>query len=64
MVAGISKTDSYWKSYSISGVSIITWAGDERMNTVLNGLERILGLADEDDWVMVHDAARPFNRLY
>ncbi len=59
VVAGISKHDTYWESHSISGVSAVTWAGDERANTVLAGLNRLIELAHKDDWVMVHDAARP-----
>ena len=33
--------------------------GDERCHSVLNGLHALNGRADDDDWVMVHDAARP-----
>jgi 2-C-methyl-D-erythritol 4-phosphate cytidylyltransferase len=36
-----------------------TWGGDERFNSVLNGLEAILKRAEADDWVLVHDAVRP-----
>lgn len=33
--------------------------GAERCHSVLNGLEALAGDAAEDDWVLVHDAARP-----
>jgi 2-C-methyl-D-erythritol 4-phosphate cytidylyltransferase len=33
--------------------------GDSRAATVLNALERMAGHASADDWVLVHDAARP-----
>ena len=33
--------------------------GDSRAATVLNALERISGDAGSDDWILVHDAARP-----
>ncbi len=33
--------------------------GTERCHSVLNGLHALRGRADDDDWVMVHDAARP-----
>ena len=33
--------------------------GAERCHSVLNGLEVLDGKADDDDWVLVHDAARP-----
>ena len=32
--------------------------GPTRANSVLNGLQALI-TADEDDWVLVHDAARP-----
>ena len=33
--------------------------GAERVNSVLNALNYLSGFASEDDWVLVHDAARP-----
>lgn len=33
--------------------------GDERSDTVLAALQSLKGKADIDDWVLVHDAARP-----
>ncbi len=33
--------------------------GAERCHSVLNGLRALEGEADEEDWVLVHDAARP-----
>ena len=33
--------------------------GEQRVNSVLNGLLSISSLAAEDDWVLVHDIARP-----
>ena len=33
--------------------------GAERCHSVLNALEALAGRAREDDWVLVHDAARP-----
>ncbi len=33
--------------------------GEQRMHSVLNGLRVLGGLAGPEDWVMVHDAARP-----
>jgi 2-C-methyl-D-erythritol 4-phosphate cytidylyltransferase len=35
------------------------FGGGERFESVLNGLEAIQGQVGDDDWVMVHDAARP-----
>lgn len=33
--------------------------GEERVNSVLNALTYLSNIAHEDDWVLVHDAARP-----
>jgi 2-C-methyl-D-erythritol 4-phosphate cytidylyltransferase len=33
--------------------------GAERVHSVLNALNYLLQIASEDDWVLVHDAARP-----
>ncbi|MEW7119795.1 2-C-methyl-D-erythritol 4-phosphate cytidylyltransferase [Acinetobacter nosocomialis] len=33
--------------------------GAERVHSVLNALNYLLQIADENDWVLVHDAARP-----
>jgi 2-C-methyl-D-erythritol 4-phosphate cytidylyltransferase len=33
--------------------------GAERCHSVRNGLDALTGLAAADDWVLVHDAARP-----
>lgn len=42
-------------------VKVIKKAGKERFNTVLNAVNYLLeqGLANELDWLLVHDAARP-----
>jgi 2-C-methyl-D-erythritol 4-phosphate cytidylyltransferase len=37
--------------------------GRERSDSVLNALRSLQGLADEQDWVLVHDAVRPCVRL-
>ena len=36
-----------------------TTGGGERSNSVRNGLRALAGRAADDDWVLVHDAARP-----
>lgn len=35
------------------------FGGQERVHSVLNALEYLSDVASEDDWVFVHDAARP-----
>jgi len=38
--------------------------GRERCHSVLSGLDALAGKADKDDWVLVHDAARPCVRQH
>jgi 2-C-methyl-D-erythritol 4-phosphate cytidylyltransferase len=38
---------------------MLATGGVERSDSVLNGLEWLAGQADDQDWVLVHDAARP-----
>jgi 2-C-methyl-D-erythritol 4-phosphate cytidylyltransferase len=42
-------------------VELIRWGGETRRDTVLNGLTSLAqrGVIDQNDWVYVHDAARP-----
>ncbi len=37
--------------------------GAERCHSVLNGLQALAGVASDNDWVLVHDAARPCVRM-
>ncbi|MCW9058078.1 MAG: 2-C-methyl-D-erythritol 4-phosphate cytidylyltransferase [Gammaproteobacteria bacterium] len=38
---------------------LLATGGAERSDSVSSGLERLAGQADDQDWVLVHDAARP-----
>ncbi|MCI0666435.1 MAG: 2-C-methyl-D-erythritol 4-phosphate cytidylyltransferase [Methylococcaceae bacterium] len=61
IVVAVSEDDGYWDSLSLSrshSVSRVT-GGSERADSVLAGLNFIASIAAEDEWVMVHDAARP-----
>ncbi|HEY0634005.1 MAG TPA: 2-C-methyl-D-erythritol 4-phosphate cytidylyltransferase [Gammaproteobacteria bacterium] len=64
-VAGItvalSPDDGYWPDLAVSHSSLIVRAegGAERCHSVLNALDSLQSKADENDWVLVHDAARP-----
>ncbi|HSH29294.1 MAG TPA: 2-C-methyl-D-erythritol 4-phosphate cytidylyltransferase [Thiohalobacter sp.] len=53
--------DPYWKSlrYPPPRPLIEAPGGAERSDSVLNGILNLLTQADPDDWVLVHDAARP-----
>jgi 2-C-methyl-D-erythritol 4-phosphate cytidylyltransferase len=47
-----------WKPFSAK-LEALYAGGESRAATVLNALERMTGHARADDWVLVHDAARP-----
>jgi len=61
IVVAVSADDGYWPELTISQSPRIMHAagGAERCHSVLNGLEALRVHADGDDWVLVHDAARP-----
>jgi 2-C-methyl-D-erythritol 4-phosphate cytidylyltransferase len=53
--------DSQWQQLALSHDSRIQViiGGDERSDSVLNALHSLVPTAAENDWVLVHDAARP-----
>ena len=57
----VSQNDEYWKSLDVKLSKPLHLAngGKERCDSVLNGLKFLEGKANDDDWVLVHDAARP-----
>lgn len=61
VVVAISAGDEHWQDLDLSMYNNIHVAngGAERCHSVLNGLQLLSGIADADDWVLVHDAARP-----
>ena len=61
IVVAISEEDPYWPDLAISRHQKIITApgGKERADSVLSGLKTIREQAADDDWVLVHDAARP-----
>ncbi len=61
VVVAISADDQYWPQQRLPDPNKIHVAqgGAERCHSVLNGLQLLSGIADADDWVLVHDAARP-----
>jgi 2-C-methyl-D-erythritol 4-phosphate cytidylyltransferase len=61
IVVAISEGDPYWDNLPISksGKIIRAKGGTERADSVLNALAEIENVADENDWILVHDAARP-----
>ena len=65
MIAGVvvvlAANDDNWRSLPGIGHAKVMTApgGAERFNSVLNGLRYLHQHADNDDWVLVHDAVRP-----
>ena len=61
IVVSISEGDEYWAALNLelSKPLHIASGGKERCDSVLNGLKYLENRAAADDWVLVHDAARP-----
>jgi 2-C-methyl-D-erythritol 4-phosphate cytidylyltransferase len=61
VVVVISEGDPRWSQINVASHSkiITTSGGAERMDSVLAGLKALETRAAADDWVLVHDAARP-----
>lgn len=61
LVVGIAADDAYWPTLTMDLPKLLTTyiGGAERAQTVLNGLRALEPYASPDDWVLVHDAARP-----
>ena len=58
----LSQEDAHWRSTYLnlsSKMHVHYCGGETRALTVLNGLKAIADTVDDDDWVLVHDAARP-----
>ncbi|MFZ1828263.1 MAG: 2-C-methyl-D-erythritol 4-phosphate cytidylyltransferase [Candidatus Competibacteraceae bacterium] len=63
MVIAISAEDEWWPNIAAGRLAekplwVVT-GGVERGHSVLNGLDALWERAHPDDWVLVHDAARP-----
>lgn len=61
IAVAISREDPYWPELAIARHEKILTAdgGKERADSVLSALKSIRGKASDNDWVLVHDAARP-----
>ena len=61
VAVAISIEDPYWPELDISRHADVITApgGKERADSVLSALKSLQGKAAEEDWVLVHDAARP-----
>jgi 2-C-methyl-D-erythritol 4-phosphate cytidylyltransferase len=58
----LASDDCHWGGHDWSGLgklSVLRCGGATRAETVLNGLRAVAGEVARDDWMLVHDAARP-----
>ena len=58
----LAATDGWWADYdwsAFSRLTVLRCGGASRAESVGNGLRAIAGEVGKDDWVLVHDAARP-----
>lgn len=61
IVVVLAAQDPHWPQTELARQAkiVTTTGGAERMDSVLAGLEILQGQAALEDWVLVHDAARP-----
>ncbi|UZJ45754.1 2-C-methyl-D-erythritol 4-phosphate cytidylyltransferase [Marinimicrobium sp. C6131] len=61
VVLALSPTDPYWEQLPLAGNARIAVVdgGSERSRSVLNALNYLTLQAEAEDWILVHDAARP-----
>jgi 2-C-methyl-D-erythritol 4-phosphate cytidylyltransferase len=61
IVVAVDASDDHWPSLKLASAKplITVTGGRERCHSVLNALKHLQTLARADDWVLVHDAARP-----
>ena len=61
IVLVLGKDDNWWSQLDeSSNAEIITaTGGEQRVNSVYNGLQALENVANAQDWILVHDAVRP-----
>jgi 2-C-methyl-D-erythritol 4-phosphate cytidylyltransferase len=61
LVVVLGAADDWWPhtAYAADPRVLRAPGGEERCHSVLSGLDLLAGRAAADDWVLVHDAARP-----
>jgi 2-C-methyl-D-erythritol 4-phosphate cytidylyltransferase len=61
IILSLDPIDPYWPQLSLAGNKHIhsVDGGSERCDSVMSALNYLANIADNRDWVLVHDAARP-----
>jgi 2-C-methyl-D-erythritol 4-phosphate cytidylyltransferase len=61
VVVAVAPGDERWRESAHAADARVRWiaGGAERCHSVANALDALSGEAAADDWVLVHDAARP-----
>lgn len=61
VIVAIADNDEFWDTleFELPCPVYVVQGGQERCHSVLRGLREITHLTDKNDWVLVHDAARP-----
>jgi 2-C-methyl-D-erythritol 4-phosphate cytidylyltransferase len=61
VVVALAQDDMYYDAVigARDGVEVLRCGGDTRAATVANALAALAGRYRDDDWILVHDAARP-----
>ena len=61
LIVCIAQQDEYWQTLNVTHKKLLQTVdgGETRAHSVLNGIRYLSGVAKDEDWVMVHDAARP-----
>ncbi len=61
IVVMLNPEDTVWPTLGLeqNPKIVCQYGGENRYQTVLNGLRYLSSQAHDDDWVLVHDAARP-----
>ncbi|MBE7421978.1 MAG: 2-C-methyl-D-erythritol 4-phosphate cytidylyltransferase [Zoogloeaceae bacterium] len=59
----LAEADGMWERFHWSALgpqlAVLRCGGATRADSVLNGLQAISAFVEPDDWILVHDAARP-----
>lgn len=61
IVVAVSKDDTFWPELELNNIKPLhkVDGGTERCHSVMNALKFLQSKAQANDWVLVHDAARP-----